>query len=286
MGDEHANLLRLTKAQLVEACTAIGLPTDGRKADLAARLVAHGEAKEAEDKKPAARASAAKEDAFGPIEDDGGDDSDSPDDVPLDISFAAARQAAIAAEAAEAEATARLARKRRKRPRSSAAKAASKAAEGDDADSDDDLDDALLAAAAEGEHEEKAAAHEDGYSSEDSDEGAALGSKRMAGGAAPGSSKPVVLRARGMPKKTRGPERDDLGRHVVFGDRDDAAEAMAQANVANAAEFLQSHFYGGRLNRQTKPRVGGGRKLGAARGFGTGGDGAKQVRGKQGRRRK
>lgn len=31
MADEQANLLRLTKAQLVEACSAIGLPTDGRK---------------------------------------------------------------------------------------------------------------------------------------------------------------------------------------------------------------------------------------------------------------
>lgn len=252
------------------------------QADLAARLVAHGEAKEAETK-PAAKASAAKEDAFGPIEDD---DSDSPDDVPQDISFAAARQAAIAAEAAEADATARLARKRRKRPRSSAAKASGKAADGDAADSDDDLDDDLLAAAAEVEEEEKAAAREDDYSSDESDEDAAPGSKRLAGGAASGSGKPVVLRARGMPKQTRGPERDELGRHVVFGDRDDAAEAMAQANVANAAGFLQSHFYGGRLSRQTKPRVGGGRKLGAARGFGTGADGAKQVRGKQSRRRK
>lgn len=249
------------------------------QADLAARLVAHGQAKEAE-AKPAAKAVAAKEDAFGPIEDD---DSDSPDDVPQDISFAAARQAAIAAEAAEADATARLARKRRKRPRTTTAKGAAKAAGGDDSDSDDDLDDDLIAAAAEVEAEEKAAARDDDYSS---DEEGAPGSKRVAAGSATGSGKPVVVRALGRPKQTRGPERDELGRHIMFGDRDDAAEAMAQANVASAAGFLQSHFYGDRLNRQSKPRVGGGRKLGAARGFGTGGDGAKQVRGKQSRRRK
>jgi len=291
MADDEKVLMRLKKVQLVEACKAVGLSTDGVKvsalppsapesrlatrtdqlttllwysahgisqAELVDRLVEHGKSKNVSSKQAAAPAPA---DSDSDGEDDGA--------VPTGVSFAAARQAAIAAEAAEADAAARLAQKRRKRPRKAEASAA--AASDVAGDSDEELDDSVFQEAAE-------AAEAEAEAEWDEDEGEA----DRPGAAAAGQGRSVTLKAKGRRMRRKGTVKDELGRHVVFGDDDDVVLADSRRQAANAAAFLQGHFYGGRLDREDVRRAAG-RRLGPASGFGTGREPARRPS-KRGRR--